>query len=344
MKHADQKPQRSPLPFALGRLSEYLQGALPGHGEAAVEQIPGGLSNPTYFLDFGGARYVLRKQPPGDLLPSAHAIDREFKVISALKDTDIPVPDAPHYCDDAEIIGTPFYVMERLDGRVFHDNGLPEVSPSQRSEMFDAMNATLAALHEVDIDKVGLRDFGKTGGYFARQISRWLSQYEKGKTREIDEIPELAKWLQSNIPDGDETTIVHGDYRLGNLIFHPNKSEIIGVLDWELSTLGHPLSDLGYNLMPWTMLKSEYHGLADRDLASLGIPDRTSYYARYFKRRGLDDQYSPFFTAFAFFRLAIIFEGIVSRSAQGNQVSGDASNLSHFSRTFSRHGLTLVGA
>lgn len=344
MTKSGKKPQNYTPPFDLDRLSDYLQGVLPGHGAATIEQIPGGLSNPTYFLNFGGERYVLRKQPPGKLLPSAHAIDREFKVITALKDTDIPVPAAPHYCDDADIIGTPFYVMERLDGRVFHDNGLPDVSPTQRTEIFDAMNATLAALHKVDIDKVGLRDFGKTGGYFARQISRWSSQYEKGKTREIDEIPELANWLQSNIPTDDETTIVHGDYRLGNLIFHPTKSEIIGVLDWELSTLGHPMSDLGYNLMPWTMLESEYHGLVGRDLGKLGIPDRMTYHDKYCDRRGSDDQYLPFFTAFAFFRLAVIFEGIVSRSAQGNQVSGDASNLTHYSRTFARHGLTLVGA
>ena len=330
--------------FDISQLADYLEGVLPGRGAAELQQIPGGLSNPTYFLNFGRERYVLRKQPPGPLLPSAHAIDREFKVISALKDTEIAVPLAPHYCADPEVIGTPFYIMERLEGRVFHDNGLPDATPRQRTDIFDAMNATLAALHRVDIDKVGLRDYGKTGGYFTRQISRWSGQYEKGKTREIPEIPELADWLQNNIPASDETTLVHGDYRLGNLIFHPTKPDIIGVLDWELSTLGHPLSDLGYNLMPWTMLQSEYHGLADRHLDALGLPSRREYYERYFERRGLENAYSPFYTAFAFFRLAVIFEGIVSRSAQGNQVSGDASNLAHYSRTFARHGLELVGA
>lgn len=344
MTTSSKKPDLTKLPFDLNQLSDYLPGVLPGHGAASLEQIPGGLSNPTYFLEFGGARYVLRKQPPGPLQPSAHAIDREFKVISALKDTRIPVPLAPHYCADSNVIGTPFYIMERLDGRVFHDNGLPEVTPTERAAMFDAMNGTLADLHKVDIDAVGLRDFGKTGGYFARQIARWSGQYEKGKTRDIAEIPELADWLTKHMPEDDETTLVHGDYRLGNLIFHPSKSEIIGVLDWELSTLGHPLSDLGYNLMPWTMLQSEYHGLADRDLAALGIPSRDAYHAKYFERRGLENHYAPFFTAFAFFRLSVIFEGIVSRSAQGNQVSGDASHLSHYSRTFARHGLTLIGA
>ena len=325
-------------------LSEYLTGVLPGSGDAVLEKIPGGLSNPTFFMDFGGCRYVLRKQPPGPLLPSAHAIDREFRVINALADTDVPVPAAPHYCDNADIIGSPFYVMERLEGRVFHDNGLPGMTPAERGEMFDVMNATLAALHSVDIDAVGLSDYGRHGGFFDRQINRWSKQYEAGKTREIEEIPQLGKWLQDNMPEDDTTTLVHGDYRLGNLIFHPTKPEVIGVLDWELSTLGHPLSDLGYNLMPWTMRESEYHGLAGRTLPALGIPELRDYAARYFSNRGLPDGYAPFYTAFAFFRLAVIFEGIVSRAAQGNQVSGSADDIAHLSRVWARHGLSLSGA
>ncbi len=186
-------------------------------------------------------------------------------------------------------------------------------------------------------------DYGKQGGFFTRQVARWTKQYEAGKTRDVPEIPKLGEWLAANLPADDETTIVHGDFRLGNLIFHPSKPEVIGVLDWELSTLGHPLSDLGYNLMPWTMLESEYHGLSGRDLSALGIPDLRSYAARYFEQRGLPDQYDPFYTAFAFFRLAVIFEGIVSRAAQGNQTSGSADDIAHLSRVWARHGLDLAG-
>jgi aminoglycoside phosphotransferase (APT) family kinase protein len=328
------------LPFDPNTLSDYLSGVLPGSGPVALDQIAGGHSNPTYFMDFGGERYVLRKQPPGKLLPSAHAIDREFRVINALAGTGVPVPATPHYCEDREIIGTPFYIMERLDGRVFHDNSLPELSPADRGALFEAMNDTLAKLHSVDIEAVGLSDYGRQGGFFDRQIARWTKQYEAGKTREIEEIPQLAAWLAANKPSDDETTLVHGDYRLGNLIIHPTKPEVLGVLDWELSTLGHPLSDLGYNLMPWTNLAEEYHGLGDRDLDALGIPSRAAYAARYFENRGLPLDDSPFYTAFAYFRLAVIFEGIVARAAQG---VGSAEGIDHLSRVWARHGLELAG-
>lgn len=328
------------LPFDPNRLADYLSGVLPGTGPVALEQIAGGHSNPTYFMDFGGARYVLRKQPPGELLPSAHAIDREFRVINALAATDVPVPAAPHYCDDREVIGTPFYLMERLDGRVFHDNSLPDITPADRTAMFQSMCDTLAKLHSVDLDAAGLSDFGRHGDFYTRQIGRWTKQYEAGKTREIDEIPQLAAWLDAHKPASDETTLVHGDFRLGNLIFHPTKPEVLGVLDWELSTLGHPLSDLGYNLMPWTNLAEEYHGLGDRDLAALGIPDAAAYTARYFATRGLPVDDSPFYTAFAYFRLAVIFEGIVARAAKG---IGSAEGIDHLSRVWARHGLDLAG-
>lgn len=333
--------QTRSLPFDPNRLSDYLTGVLPGQGPVHLDQIAGGHSNPTYFMDFGGERYVLRKQPPGELLPSAHAIDREFRVINALAQTDVPVPVAPHYCADRDIIGTPFYIMERLEGRVFHDNSLPDLSPTERGALFEAMNDTLAKLHAVDIEAVGLSDFGRQGGFFARQIARWTKQYEAGKTREIAEIPQLGAWLSANMPEDDETTLVHGDYRLGNLIVHPTKPEVLGVLDWELSTLGHPLSDLGYNLMPWTMRAEEYHGLNGLDLAALGVPDRETYTARYFENRGLPVDASPFYTAFAFFRLAVIFEGIVARAAKG---VGSAEGIDHLSRVWARHGLTLAGA
>lgn len=330
--------------FDTAALADHLAGVLPGSGPVTLDKIPGGMSNPTYFMGFGGERYVLRKQPPGPLLPSAHAIDREFRVITALRDSAVPVPAAPHYCDDPSVIGTPFYIMERLEGRIFHDNSLPGLTTAERGAVFDAMNATLAALHAVDVDATGLGDYGRRGGFLARQIARWTRQYEAGKTREVPEIPRLGARLAATLPQDDETTLVHGDFRLGNLIFHPTRPEVVGVLDWELSTLGHPLSDLGYNLMPWTMRDSEFHGLNGRDLAALGIPPLRDYAARYFTRRGLPDGYDPFFTAFAFFRLAIIFEGIVSRAAQGNQVSGSAADVAHLGAVWARHGLTLAGA
>lgn len=330
-------------PFEKGRLAEYLSGLLGGQGPVELTQIPGGMSNPTYFMNFAGQRYVLRKQPPGKLLPSAHAIDREFRVINALKDSAVPVPAAPHYCDNPDIIGTPFYVMDRLEGRVFHDNGLPGLSADERTAVFDAMNATLAALHAVDIDAVGLDDYGRRSDFFARQIARWSKQYETGKTRDVPEIPALAEWLKENMPQDDVTTLVHGDFRLGNLMFHPERPEVIGVLDWELSTLGNPLSDLGYNLMVWTLREAEFHGLGGRDLNALGVPAMHDYAARYFERRGLSNGYAPFYVAFAFFRLSVIFEGIVSRAAQGNQVSGGASDVEHLSRVFAQHGLNLTG-
>ena len=210
--------------------------------------------------------------------------------------------------------------------------------------MYDAMNATLAHLHEINIDAVGLADFGRHGGYFERQIARWLKQYNAGKFRDVPAIERLGAWLGDHLPaDGDETTLVHGDYRLGNLMFHPDKPEIVAVLDWELSTLGHPLSDLGYNLMVWFQRPEEYHGLAGRDLAALGIPALEKYVANYFERRGLSGQFEPYYTAFAFFRLSVIFEGISARARQMSAASEDAGDQDAFSRIFAEHGLRIAG-
>lgn len=335
-----------PAPFNLDSLSQYLRAQLPDmQGELKLEQISGGHSNPTFFLTVGdNPRIVLRKQPPGKLLPSAHAIDREFRVISGLAKTPVPVPNALHYCTDASIIGTPFYLMECLDGRIFHDNSLPGLTSEKRTNIFNTMCDTLADLHSVDVDAVGLRDFGKTGGFVERQISRWSKQYKQGKFRTVTEIERLALWLSNNLPNDDEqTTIVHGDYRLGNLVLHPDKSTIIGILDWELSTLGHPMTDLGYNLMAWSMHSSEYNGISDCDLPVLGIPATQDYIARYFKQRGLSHSFNPFYIALAFFRLAVIFEGIVGRAKQGNQVDEKSTNLDNYPQIFATHGLRITG-
>lgn len=332
--------------FDLDALERYLRQALSltsGENDIELEQIIGGLSNPTFFLTLAGKRYVLRKQPAGKLLPSAHAIDREYRVMSALAKTDVPVPDMIHYCTDPDVIGTPFYLMQALEGRVFHDNALPDLSPTERRDVFAAMNKTLAALHNVDLAEVGLEDFGRMGGFIARQVVRWRGQYEKGKTRDIPEIPQLGQWLADNLPEVETTSIAHGDFRLGNLMFHPTEPKVIGVLDWELATLGEPLSDLGYNLMTWIMDQSEHHGLGGHDLAALGIPDLYEYVSQYFANRGLKGSFDPYYTAFAFFRLAVIFEGITSRTKQGNQVASNSQDLDKYSRIFARHGLVLAG-
>lgn len=341
--NAEPQELAAALPFDTQKLAQYLAPVLGLKAQdVTLNQITGGLSNPTYLMQVAGQDFVLRKKPEGKLLPSAHAIDREYRVMRALADTDVPVPKMIHYCKDETVIGTAFYVMEFLEGRVLHDNALPGMDKAARTAIFDAMNATLAALHKVDPEAVGLSGFGRPGGFIARQVARWQSQYEKGKFREVPEIPQLGQWLADHLPRDEVTTIVHGDFRLGNLMFHPTKPVVIGVLDWELSTLGDPLSDLGYNLMPWTMDQSEYHGLGGHDLAALGIPDRADYAALYHQRMGATGGFAPYYTAFAFFRLAVIFEGVVARSRQ-RKAPADSPDLGHFSRVFARHGLALAG-
>ncbi|MBL4696320.1 MAG: phosphotransferase family protein [Rhizobiaceae bacterium] len=314
-------------------------------GNLQLERIGGGYSNPTFFMQFdNGGDYVLRKQPTGPILPSAHAIDREFRVISALAQSDVPVPEAFLYCDDKSIIGTPFYIMERLEGRVFHNNALPGLTPAERSAIFDSMNETLVALHKVDYEKVGLGDYGRPDGFLQRQVSRWTRQFEKSQTRPVREIDELSIWLSENVPDdNDETSIVHGDFRLGNLMIHPEELHVVAVLDWELSTLGHPLSDLGYNLMAWIMDKSEHDGLGGLDLDALGIPSMQVYADLYFKRRGLEGRLEPFYIALAFFRLAVIFEGIVFRTKKAGKSTAEIAAVERYGPIFSRHGLKIAG-
>ena len=331
--------------FEPALLADYLSASVPGcTGAPQLERIGGGYSNPTFFLRFsGGADLVLRKQPPGPLLKSAHAIDREYRIISALSGTAVPVPKALHYCEDPSVVGTPFYVMERLEGRVFHDNALPGLSPSERSAIFESMNATLAALHAVNPDAVGLGDYGRREGFIDRQIATWSRQYEKGMTRRVPEFEALGEWLAANAPKGpEENTIVHGDFRLGNLMIHPTKPNVIAVLDWELSTLGHPLSDLGYNLMAWIMDQSEHHGLGGLDLETLGIPSMRTYANAYLERRGRGETLDPFFIALAFFRLAAIFEGIVSRAVAAGKPDAEIDEVRRFGPIFARHGLTIA--
>lgn len=312
------------------RLARYLAEHIPGFGgELKAEKFPGGQSNPTFKLTANGREYVLRRKPPGELLPSAHAVDREFRVMSALQNTDVPVPKTYVLCEDESVIGSMFFVMECLQGRVLWDPVLPEARDNaERAAYYDSMNATLAALHNVDVNAVGLADYGKPGNYFERQLGRWTKQYRASETETIEDMETLLRWLPANMPPDDGTvSLVHGDYRLDNVMFHASEPRIIAVLDWELSTLGHPLADLANQCMAWLLPReSAMKGLAGVDRASLGIPSDEEYVARYCERTGRSgiDNWD-FYIVFSLFRLAAILQGVKKRALQGNASSDEAN-------------------
>ena len=318
-------PVREAHRFDTARLAELLGDRL-GRRLTDIRQMRGGQSNPTFLLVTEGGEYVLRKQPPGNLLPSAHAVDREYRIIEALSKTDVPVPKPVLFCPDREVIGTPFYLMERLTGRIFWDPTLPELPHEARAGIYDGMNDALARLHLADWQAIGLADYGRPGNYFARQIARWSKQWEGSRTRENLPLDRLAEWLPGHIPPGDDTTVVHGDYRLDNMVFHPAEPRVIGILDWELSTLGHPMADLAYHVMPYINPPEAFRGMHGLDLAALGIPDMDSYVAAYQRRTGRTDPITPFHLAFSLFRIAAILEGVVARGRQGNASSADAAS------------------
>ena len=309
--------------FNVDKLSDYLSDKLSDFSSIkAVGQFNVGQSNPTFIIEsIEGKRYVMRKKPPGDLLPSAHAVDREFKVQKALYDTDVPVAKMHKYCGDDAIIGTAFYVMEYIEGRVIEDTKLSGFEVDERKAIYDSMNASLAALHNVNVEKVGLTDFGRPGSYFTRQIKRWSNQWELSKQHEMPEMPLLKDWLVSNIPEHDETTIVHGDYRLGNLIYDLYEPKVIAVLDWELSTLGHPLADLGYNLMHHVQPTELYSGLKGLNLTDLGIPNIDTYMKNYCKRVNREFLDTTFYIVFSLYRNVAILEGVLARGRAGNAAS-----------------------
>ncbi|MGQ9425616.1 phosphotransferase [Gilvimarinus sp. F26214L] len=316
--------------FDEAALADYLAGVMPEQftGPLHIRQFQGGQSNPTFLLESGGSKYVLRKKPPGKLLPSAHMVEREYKVIAALKDTPVAVPEALHLCEDASVIGTAFYVMRFVEGRVFPHPRLEDLAPDQRRNAFRAAAQTLAHLHQVDYEAVGLSDFGKPANYIARQIDRWSKQYEASRTDHKPAMEELMSWLPNNIPENAETTIAHGDFRMGNLMFHSQKEEVVAVLDWELSTLGHPLSDLAYCCIPYTLPIDTpgLGGLKGLDLKALGIPEEQEFVDMYCAARGRDggiDRW-PFYSAFALFRLAAILQGVYKRALDGNAANADA--------------------
>ncbi|WP_439817735.1 phosphotransferase family protein [Zavarzinia sp. CC-PAN008] len=304
-------------------MAEHVEGF---KGPLEVEQFKGGQSNPTYRLTAGGKRYVMRRKPPGNLLPSAHAVDREYKVISALGKTDVPVPRTYALCQDESVVGTWFYIMDCVDGRVLWEPTLPGYGPAERGAIFDAMNDVIAKLHMVDYEAVGLGDFGKPGNYFARQISRWGKTYKVSETETIPEMDKLIEWLPENIPPGDETSIVHGDYRLDNMIFHPTEPRVVAVLDWELCTLGHPLADFTYHMMTWHQPPDLFNGLMGLDLKALGIPTAEEYSAAYCRRTGRTSiENWDFYLAYNLFRLAGIMQGIVGRVRDGTAASAHAA-------------------
>ncbi|NIS59556.1 MAG: phosphotransferase [Proteobacteria bacterium] len=303
-------------------LADHLGANMQGlSGILTVRQFGYGQSNPTFLVSASGKEYVLRKKPPGKLLPSAHAVDREYRILKALNDTDVPVPETYLLCEDESIIGTAFYVMELIKGRIFRDPTASQVSDAkERAAIFDAMNETLAKIHLVDWNKLGLADYGKPGNYMARQVSRWTKQYEASKTDEIRSMNNLIQWLAKNIPEDDSTTIAHGDYRLENLIIHPTEPRVIAVLDWELSTLGHPLADLAYNCMLYHLPASggRLSGYGGLDLKALGIPSEANYVATYCRRTGRNKIANwEFFLAFGMFRLAAIVQGVYKRGLDG---------------------------
>jgi aminoglycoside phosphotransferase (APT) family kinase protein len=316
------------LRFDVARLEAYLAGNVADFaGPLTVRQFKGGQSNPTYLLETPARRYVLRRKPPGKLLPSAHAVDREYRVIRALHAQGLPVAEPVLYCADESVVGTAFYLMGFVAGRVFWEPQMPGATPRERAAVYDAMNATLARLHGFDPAAIGLGDFGRGENYVTRQIERWSKQYRASETERIDEMERLMAWLPAHVPPAGPPRLVHGDYRLDNMIIAPSEPRILAVLDWELSTLGDPLADFTYHLMQWDMPPSDagVGSLLEHDLAALGIPSLSAYVDTYVQRTGLDPRpHLAFYLAYNFFRLAAIFQGIVGRVRDGTATSEHA--------------------
>jgi aminoglycoside phosphotransferase (APT) family kinase protein len=329
-------------------LVPYLQQHVAGfEGPATAEKFAGGQSNPTFKISAASGQYVLRRQPPGELLKSAHAVDREYRVLSALSDTAVPVAKVFHLCEDAAVLGSMFYIMEYLPGRVFWNSALPEIeSNAARSRIHFQVVEVLAKLHSINPVDIGLEDYGRPGNYYQRQIDRWVTQYRASEMGTIDAMEELITWLGNNVPEDDGSlSIVHGDFRLDNLMFHLEREEIIAVLDWELSTLGHPLADLAYHCMQLRMPSDGLvmKGLEGVDIASLGIPSEKELVARYCEIRGIDSIVNwEFYLAFSHFRLAAIAQGVAKRAAQGNASSKQAQAAGAFVGPLAANGMQIV--
>ncbi len=317
--------------FDTDKLARYLEANVAGFkGPLSAEKFAGGQSNPTFKITAQSGRYVLRRKPSGELLKSAHAVDREFKVMAALANTDVPVAKAYHLCADDSIIGSMFYLMEFIDGRVLWDPALPGMSNPERGAIFDEMNRVLAALHSVDVDAVGLSDYGRPGNYYQRQINRWTTQYRAAETGTIAEMDRLIDWLPANQPEDDgRVVLAHGDFRLDNMMFHPTQARVLALVDWELSTLGHPFADLAYQCMQLRLSNdSVLAGLGGIDRAALGIPSEEEYVAQYCRRMGLEEIPNwNFYMVFSMFRFAAILQGVKKRALDGNASSDKADRM-----------------
>jgi aminoglycoside phosphotransferase (APT) family kinase protein len=303
-------------------LGAEIEGAITGFGTLLdVEKFSGGQSNPTYLLTAQSGKYVLRAKPPGTLLASAHQVDREFRVMKALASTKVPVPGMLYLSGDISSIGRMFFVMKHIEGRIFWDPALPDETFDARRAIYDSMNQVLADLHDVDVEAVGLSDYGKPGSYFERQIGRWTKQYRASEIEKVEDVDWLIDWLESHPSSDDgQVSLVHGDFRIDNMIFGHGGSKVLAVLDWELSTLGHPLADLAYQCMHWRLPhEGNFRGLGGIDREALGLPLETDYVADYCRRRGVErPQNWVFALAFSFFRAAAIIQGVVKRAADGN--------------------------
>ncbi|MGZ5031959.1 MAG: phosphotransferase [Usitatibacter sp.] len=332
--------------FDVAALERYMRDHVEGFGGTLeVEQFKGGQSNPTFRLSAGGKTYVMRRKPPGKLLPSAHAVDREYRVITALAGSDVPVARTYALCTDESVIGAMFYIMDCVEGRVLWDPQLPGMAPSERRAIFEEMNRVIAALHKVDYQAIGLADYGRPGNYFGRQIDRWSRQYKASETEKIEAMDKLIEWLPRNIPEGDETTIVHGDYRIDNMIFHPSQPRVLAVLDWELSTLGHPMADFSYHAMGWRLSSTEFRGLRGCDLEALGIPGESEYLQMYLRRTGMaapSEKDWSFCMAYNMFRAAAIFQGVMARAVGGNAASAQALETGRRARPMAELGWKQV--
>lgn len=332
--------------FDTEKLSAYLEQHVQGFkGPLSADKFSGGQSNPTFMITAASGKYVLRRKPPGELLKSAHAVDREFRVIAALAGTDVPVAKAYHLCEDDSIIGSMFYIMEFINGRVMWDPSLPEESPEQRTAIYTEMNRVLAALHNVDIDSVGLSDYGKPGNYFERQIGRWSKQYRASQTETIPAMEALMEWLPANMPaDDGRVALAHGDFRLDNMMFHPDRPEVLALVDWELSTLGHPFADLAYQCMQLRMDSSGVmSGLGGVDRKALGIPSEQEYVAQYCERMGLESiEHWNFYIVFSFFRFAAILQGVKKRAQEGNASSDKALQMGALVKPLAEQAVALI--
>jgi aminoglycoside phosphotransferase (APT) family kinase protein len=328
--------------FDVEALAAYLADRVEGfRGPLTAEQFKGGQSNPTFLLSTPSRRFVMRSKPApaAKLLPSAHAVDREYRVITALGKVGLPVPRTHVLCEDESVIGRAFFVMEFVDGRVLWEQSLPGLSPSERAAIYDEMNRVIAQLHSVDYAAIGLGDFGRPGNYLGRQIDRWIKQYRASVTEPIEAMDRLIEWLPGAIPPGDETTVVHGDYRLDNLIFHPTEPRILAILDWELATLGHPLADFSYHCMSWHIPPERFRGIGGLDLAALGIPSEEAYIAAYCRRTGRARiDHWEFYLAYNMFRLAAILQGIMKRALDGTAANERALDAGRRARPMAELG------